>query len=115
MEEGKHIIDGDDVFASVTNGQGKQPEEALLEAHDSYIDIQLLMTGDETMGWKDRSTCNDETADVRPDNDIIFFDDVPDIYFTLEPRHIAIFFPHDAHAPMIGEGQIKKVVVKVKL
>ena len=115
MEEGKHIIDGDNIYASISIGEGKQPEEVVLEAHDSYIDIQMLISGDETMGWKDRSACNDEKAKYEADNDIIFFNDLPDVYFTLEPNHVVIFFPHDAHAPMIGEGIIKKVVIKIKI
>ena len=27
----------------------------------------------------------------------------------------AIFYPEDVHAPMIGEGMIKKLVLKIKL
>ena len=115
MIEGRHEIDGDNIYATVSCGQGKQPEEAQLEAHDSYIDVQVLIEGDETMGWKDRSTCNDETASYDAGNDLILFEDMPDVYFTLEPKHVAVFFPHDAHAPMISNGVVKKIVVKVKL
>lgn len=115
MEEGRHDIDGDNIYAIVSKEDARQAEDAPLEAHDSYIDVQVLIEGDETMGWKDRSTCNDETATYDPDNDIVIFEDMPDVYFTLEPKHVAIFFPHDAHAPLIGNGNIKKIVVKIKL
>jgi beta-galactosidase beta subunit len=36
------------------------------------------------------------------------------MYFELTDNQFAIFFPEDVHAPMIGEGVIKKLVVKVK-
>ncbi|MDR1056937.1 MAG: YhcH/YjgK/YiaL family protein [Prevotellaceae bacterium] len=115
MEEGRYKIDGDTIYAIVSQDEGRQPEEAPLEAHDSYIDIQVLIEGDETMGWKDRSACNDETANYNTESDIVFFEDMPSVYFTLEPMHAVVFFPHDAHSPMIGNGTIKKIVVKVKL
>jgi len=33
----------------------------------------------------------------------------------LKPRHFTIYFPDDVHAPMIGEGPIKKMVVKIRV
>ncbi|MBP8115537.1 MAG: YhcH/YjgK/YiaL family protein, partial [Chitinophagaceae bacterium] len=37
------------------------------------------------------------------------------MYFQLTNGQFVIFFPEDVHAPMIGEGDIKKLVIKVKL
>jgi beta-galactosidase beta subunit len=37
------------------------------------------------------------------------------MYFQLTDRQFAIFFPDDVHAPMIGENEIKKLVIKVKI
>lgn len=115
LNEGRHDIDGDSVFALVSSGQGRDVEDAKLEVHDSYIDIQLLLSGSETMGWKDRSRCNTGSGAYDEAKDIAFYDDSPDVFFILEPMNLAIFYPHDAHAPMIGEGIIRKVVVKVKV
>ncbi len=39
----------------------------------------------------------------------------PDMYFKLTAGQFAIFFPEDVHAPMIGEGTIKKLIIKVRL
>mgnify|MGYP003204618341 CR=1 FL=1 len=36
-------------------------------------------------------------------------------YFTLGEGEIGIFFPQDAHAPLVGDGRVKKAVVKVKV
>lgn len=112
---GRYDIDGDNVFALVSEEEGKALEEAKLEVHDSYIDIQLLISGSETMGWKDRARCNVGAGEYNDAKDVAFYDDEPDAFFVLEPMNIAVFFPHDAHAPMIGEGMIKKVVVKVRV
>jgi len=37
------------------------------------------------------------------------------MYFALTDGQFAIFFPEDVHAPMIGEDEIRKLVIKVKL
>lgn len=112
---GRHEIDGDNVFALVSEENGKPLDQAKLEVHDSYIDIQVLISGSETMGWKDRARCDVGNSKYDDAKDIAFYDDVPDVFFVLEPTNLAIFFPHDAHAPMIGDGVIKKVVVKVRV
>ena len=39
----------------------------------------------------------------------------PDMFFQLTNGQFAIFFPEDVHAPMIGEGNIKKMVIKVAI
>ena len=44
-----------------------------------------------------------------------FYSDAPGMYFQLTDNQFAIFFPEDVHAPMIGEGEIKKMVIKVKI
>jgi YhcH/YjgK/YiaL family protein len=49
------------------------------------------------------------------EKDVIFYNDKPDMYFSLHEGQFAIFFPDDVHAPMIGEGPVKKLVVKVKI
>jgi beta-galactosidase beta subunit len=44
-----------------------------------------------------------------------FYSDAPDMYFQLTDGQFAIFFPEDVHAPMIGEGLIRKLIIKVKI
>ncbi|MEJ7678546.1 MAG: YhcH/YjgK/YiaL family protein [Segetibacter sp.] len=46
---------------------------------------------------------------------LLSYNDKPDTYFTLQAGQFAIFYPEDVHAPQIGEGPIKKLVVKIKL
>ncbi len=115
MEEGIYEIDGEAVYATVSEGEGKKLEEARLEVHDSYIDIQVAISGGETFGWRNRSRCDNLGAAYDATKDIAFYNEEPDVFFTMEPGNLVMFFPHDAHAPMIGEGQIRKMVIKVKV
>ena len=57
FEPGKTIIDSDKLFISVMEIDGKTPETAKLETHNKYIDIQIVLEGNETMGWLDIDNC----------------------------------------------------------
>jgi biofilm protein TabA len=115
IEPGKYPVDGTDIHASVSAKQGVTKEAAKFEAHDHYIDIQVCPSGSETLGWRSRSTCSNVKEAYNAEKDVTFFSDKPDTYFQLQAGQFAIFFPEDVHAPMIGEGEIKKLVIKVKL
>ena len=101
----------------VNTGMGKTAEASLakFECHDKNIDIQLCVKGLESMAWKPREKCLTPNGEYNPDKDVRFFSDAPDMSFQLTDGQFAVFFPEDVHAPMIGDGEIKKVVIKVKI
>ncbi len=102
----------------VAEGEARTAEAAVktFECHNKNIDIQLLIGGTETMGWKPRVSCSNVQGDgYSEENDILFFEEEADTFFTLHPMQFVIFYPEDVHAPMIGEGLIKKLVVKVAI
>lgn len=103
--------------AIFSNAPGKTRETSLakFECHDQNIDIQLCISGVETIGWKPRASCITPNGDYNAEKDVRFYSDEPDMFFDLSGGQFAIFFPEDVHAPMIGEGNIKKLVIKVKL
>jgi YhcH/YjgK/YiaL family protein len=105
------------IRAFLTTGAGKTKETSLekFECHDEYIDIQLCIKGEETFGWKPRNKCFLQKGAYNPEKDVRFFADQPDMYFQLTENQFAVFFPEDVHAPMIGNGEIKKMVVKIKI
>ena len=88
---------------------------AKFECHNQHIDIQLCINGNEQIGWKPREGCKTPKGDYNPEKDVQFYSDQPDTFFSLTNGQFAIFFPEDVHAPMIGDGEIKKLVIKVKL
>jgi len=113
MEPGKYPIEGEEIYCTISQGAGKALEEAPLEVHDSYIDVHILLSGEEVMGWRDRSRCHADDAVYDQERDIAFLSESPEVFISLTPEQFVIFFPHDAHAPMIGNGPIKKAIVKV--
>ena len=103
--------------AIISNAPGKTKETSLqkFECHNKNIDIQLCIDGVETIGWKPRQACKNPNGDYNSEKDVLFYNDTPDMFFQLTNFQFAIFFPEDVHAPMIGNGNIKKVVIKVKV
>jgi len=103
--------------AIYSNKPGTTAEASLakFECHNKNIDIQLCINGKETIGWKPREKCVTENGGYNPEKDVQFYSELPDMYFQLTNGKFAIFFPEDVHAPMIGEGEIKKLVIKVKI
>lgn len=115
MPLGKVEIAGDDLFALISDSRLKAVQEAKLEVHNKYLDIQMPLSGSETMGWKSRVLLEKSLEAFDTERDIQFFEDSISTFFNLEPYNFVIFFPQDGHAPCIGEGSVKKVVIKIKL
>ena len=109
----RHDIDGDRLFCMISKGPGRPRSEANLEAHRKYIDIQFIIAGDEEMGWKPTADCHTVHTPYDAEKDIEFFKDQPDSWNKVPPGSFAIFLPQDAHAPLVSEGEIHKVVLKI--
>lgn len=119
LPAGKYQVQGDEVFALVQEYVTKEHTACRFEAHRKYIDIQMLISGEETI----------EVVPVDSLNVIEPYK--PDIEFFACPAagrahalamtagQCAIFFPEDAHRPCMNVGgvaaPVKKLVVKVAL
>lgn len=116
LEPGIHEIEGKDIFVNVMERELKEPADAKLEIHDAYLDIQVLVRGEqEAFGWSERADVRQPQAEFDAEKDIQFFDDAPQTYYTLRPGQFTILLPEDAHAPMVGEGTVRKIIVKVRM
>lgn len=109
----KYELGGDRVYAMVSKDFGRKREDAQLETHEKYIDIQLVLAGTDDMGWKPKSMCKQPCEAYDKKVDMQLFADEPDAWIATKSGAFVIFFPEDAHMPLISSGQIHKVVVKV--
>lgn len=109
--------EGDDIRAIVIHDQlvDQKASTDYFESHNTYIDIQVVYEGTESVGWKSRANCVAPRGAYNAEKDVLFFEDAPELFFELKAGHFAIYFPEDVHAPMIGDGAIKKLVVKVRV
>ena len=113
LAPGRHTVQGEQIFAIVEACQGRTRAEAKLECHRRYIDIQLVLEGTDEMGWKPLAECIDPASDYNEARDIQFFSDAPASWVATPPGSFCLFFPDDAHAPLVSNGHIRKVVVKI--
>ena len=68
MADGKYEIEGQDLFVNITTTKGKTPDEAVLEAHNRMIDIQIPLTATETYGYTHRSLLPQTEFDEEKDS-----------------------------------------------
>lgn len=113
LPDGRHDIRGNEIYALITRAVGKARDDAKLEIHNAYIDIQIVLQGTDSIGWKPRSTCMHAISDYDPKNDFQLFSDHPDTWLQVHSGQFAVFFPDDAHAPMVADELLHKIVIKV--
>lgn len=114
LEVGKIELQGKDLFVNVAQTKPKAKEEAKLETHVDYIDIQIPLSGTEVMGYTAAKDCIPADALYNAEKDITFFEGLAESYIAVKPGMFAIFFPQDGHAPGITPDGVKKIIVKVK-
>lgn len=116
LDAGRHDLDGDEIFVNIMELDLKKECDAKLEIHNKYADIQILISGEkEAFGWSERADVCKPLGEFDTEKDVQFFDDKAQTVYTLKVGQFTILLPEDAHAPMIGEGHIKKAIVKVLL
>ncbi len=103
------------VYASVSEYDSKIKENPNYENHHDYIDIQIIVSGKETLLAGDTADTS-IAVEYKPDIEFYY---APECFqnITLDGGKFAIFYPGDAHAPGLAfngvSSPIKKIVVKV--
>ena len=111
LEEGQVKVLGDDIIVNVSQTLPKVKEDAKLETHRKYVDIQIPLSGYEIMGY---TSANDlPMAEYDAEKDVTFYEGLAENYFTVKPGMFTIFFPQDGHAPAITNTGVKKIIVKI--
>ena len=114
LADGEYEIAGGRVRAIVMRENGRAVADGKLEGHRGHIDIQYVVSGNESMVWSPRKGLA-EAGDYDPEEDLEFFEGEPESVFRVPPGTFAVFMPGDAHLPLIGNGPIHKIVVKVAI
>lgn len=116
LNEGKHSIDGDDLYILVLRYDSTPVDNGKWEAHRKYIDIQYIVDGKEKVGYANIEEMK-IVQDYDESNDILFVEGEGS-FIDIDKGMFAVFTPNDAHMPgiMISAPQkVKKVVVKVRI
>ncbi len=115
LAQGRHELDGQRLYALVSDYAPKPPGEGRWEAHLRYLDLQYVVSGVERIGVVpiDRLTAGDYDAD----RDMFRLSGAGD-FLTFGAGQFMILWPGDAHMPGIDAGEpgpVRKVVVKIAI
>ena len=92
----------------------KPQQECVFEAHERYVDIHFVVSGDEAVGCADRKSMTVTKADKERD---VWFLEGEGKSVTLRKGDFMITYPWDAHMPgiMTDKSRLcRKLVVKIK-
>ena len=113
---GRVPIDGDNVYAVITEVPTKDYDKTAFESHRNYIDLHYMIAGEEKMSKTPWAPLPID----RPYNergDITYYAGGEGPIYTVPQNSFMIFFPSDGHRANItpgGNKVVKKVVVKIR-
>jgi len=115
--EGEIEIDGTILYASVQHYTTLPVSKCRYEAHQDYLDIQVIYSGSEAIYTSPLNRL-DVTEPYVAAHDVTMLDGTDHQFVDLAPREFAIFLPQDGHKPRCqsnGPVDVVKVVIKLKL
>ena len=113
LENGKTIIDGENVFVNVMDADLRDADGAAFEYHRRYADLQIDLIGSEHLGWASEGT---EQGEFDEENDFGLRTGPEHCGMTLGGGRFAVFFPGELHKPSCktpGCDHVRKAVVKI--
>jgi biofilm protein TabA len=119
LSPGKHLIDGETLFAVVSDYTTEPKEMRRPEGHEKYIDIQYVASGEEILGCSFATPESTVSEDKLKTDDVVFYNTVEnETDIKLTAGAYAIVFPQDIHRPgctNLTNLQVRKIVVKIKI
>lgn len=119
LANGKYPIEGELVYFSVFDGKTKPLEEQRPELHARYIDVHILLEGEEIIGAAPLGQHQQADGEFDEANDIGFFNGMGcETLIKLQPGELVILFPGELHRPMATLGEpaaLRKIVAKIDI
>lgn len=113
LAPGRHDILGEELYVVVSPFAATRPS-TVFEAHRRYVDVHVVLDGVDAIGWAPLDSLEQQNTEYASEQDCMSFSDPPASVHLITPGNLAIFFPEDAHAPLLGDGHlVHKCVFKV--
>ncbi|EMZ5812927.1 TPA: YhcH/YjgK/YiaL family protein [Klebsiella aerogenes] len=113
---GKHDIDGNNLFYLISEDSTEAQAERRAEYHARYLDIQIVLLGQEGMTFSTLPAGEPQT-DWLADKDIAFLaEGAQEKTVILNEGDFVVFYPGEVHKPLCAVGapaKVRKAVVKV--
>ncbi|HAU5064326.1 TPA: DUF386 domain-containing protein [Citrobacter amalonaticus] len=115
-EMGKHEIDGSRLFYLISEDMTEPFEKRRAEYHARYLDIQIVLKGQEGMTFSVLPAGKPDT-DWLADKDIAFLaEGEQEKTLILNEGDFVVFYPQEVHKPLCAVGApapVRKAVVKL--
>ncbi|MGL5125421.1 MAG: YhcH/YjgK/YiaL family protein [Fusobacteriaceae bacterium] len=116
-DTGKHEVFGEEVFFNTMEYVTKNVEDCFFETHKNYLDIQLIVKGEENIGYSEMEEL-EITVPFDTEKDVEKQFGIAQNIFKMKEDNFVIFFPKEPHMPCMKTNEnkeIKKVVFKIKV
>jgi biofilm protein TabA len=113
LDTGTYVVGGDDVRALVQRYATKAPHEGRWEAHRRHIDLQMVVDGQERIGFAPLHRLGAEPYDA--ELDLLWLTGSGD-QLLLQPGEFVLLWPEDGHMPGLmvdAPAPVTKVVFKI--
>lgn len=102
-----------ELFVIISENMADDNAQPKPESHKKYIDVQVCLEGDFSLGWTSFSAKTKIFKEYDDNKDFMLFDAEPECMISLLPQHFAIFFHDDLHTIFPPDKYVKKAVFKV--
>lgn len=116
---GKFDVDGENQFVMIFNDSTSPAEERRQELHGKYLDIQIVLAGQEKMVFSNLAAPQGSAVWLEG-KDIAFLpltqQGLEEKSFIMNAGDFVVFYPGELHKPMCAVGEnapVKKAVVKI--
>ncbi|RRZ92225.1 YhcH/YjgK/YiaL family protein [Erwinia sp. 198] len=116
-DDGRIQPEGESWFCTLSPACTAPAETRHTEFHRQYLDIQILLTGEEIVHFSCADARNQQAEERKPD---LFIVDQPQLPHSvrLQPGDFVIFYPGEAHQALCAAGEaaaVRKSVFKIPL
>lgn len=113
-------MDGQNLYATLNVFETQPDEKGFFEAHRDYLDIHVVLAGEERMDIADTADLTLDAAASKPENDFYAYSDKDPAHQSIILRQgdFLVAFPADAHrvkGQVSGPCEVRKVVFKIRL
>ena len=114
---GRHAIAGERLFYVLSEYETHPPAGSLPETHAEFCDVQLVLSGEERIGWAPLSAAFVPRGEGDPAQDVRFYAPAEGMsWLVASPGRFFLFDPADVHQPGVAVDaprRVRKLVGKV--
>lgn len=118
LSTGSYEIDGKKVYVNIDEYETCPYAERNYEAHEKYVDVQMIIQGKESIYIDDKKDLEIKT-EYSDEKDIAFYKDGNNGQnVELAEKEFLVIYPSEAHKPCVmleEKCRVKKAVFKIKL